>query len=112
MAMKRDPKRSSKAIAYRAMYRTPEWRRISAAQLAAEPNCRMCEQEGRTTRATVCDHVTPHRGDSTLFFNGPFQSLCDGHHCSAKQRIEARGFDSIVDASGWPIDPRHPANRE
>jgi hypothetical protein len=50
-------------------------------------------EQDRITAATVCDHVHPHRGDEVLFFSGPFQSLCETCHNSAKQREEvaARG---------------------
>ncbi len=48
----------------------------------------MCEAEGRLNLATVCDHVTPHRGNPDRFWNGPFQSLCVTHHNRDKQREE------------------------
>lgn len=76
----------------RLLYRTARWRRLRAEQLAAEPLCRLCAEEGRTTRATVCDHVEPHRGDVDAFWRGPFQSLCDEApqrcHSRVKQREE------------------------
>jgi hypothetical protein len=65
----------------------------------------------RVTAATVCDHVNDDdKLDPELFFTGPFQSLCKGHHDSAKQREERLGFDGTADATGWPADPRHPCN--
>lgn len=33
------------------------WRRIRAAVLAAEPQCRLCLEAGRITAATVVDHI-------------------------------------------------------
>jgi 5-methylcytosine-specific restriction enzyme A len=71
----------------------------------------MCKGQGRIVTATVCDHVTPHKGDPDLFWSGPFQSLCTECHNRTKQRIELRGHHDEVDASGWPTDPRHRANR-
>jgi 5-methylcytosine-specific restriction protein A len=58
----------------------------------------------------VCDHVTPHRGDAGLFFDGPVQSLCQRCHNGLKQRIEKVGYDNACDITGRPIDPNHPSN--
>lgn len=110
--------RSSEAEAYRHLYRSARWRGPNgrrAQQLAAEPLCRMCAKAGRVTAATVADHIIPHRGDETLFFEGELQSLCDAPpwrcHSSRKQRIEALGYEPGCDASGRPVDPSHPWNR-
>jgi 5-methylcytosine-specific restriction protein A len=98
--------RSEAAQAYRAWYKTARWQRIRAAQLAAEPLCRMCLAIGRITPATVCDHVDPHRGDPAKFWTGPYQSLCDTHHSSDKQRIERGGKPRpVIGEDGWPIEP-------
>ena len=107
-------RRSPEAALYRRRYNTARWRRIRKAQLLAEPLCRMCKAHGRMTPATVCDHVEPHRGDPTLFWNGPFQSLCDKEpwrcHSARKQSIERLGYEKGSDASGRPLDPAHPWN--
>ena len=80
--------------------------------LRIEPLCRMCDQEGRTTAANTVDHIRPHNGDWSLFVDpSNLQSLCHLHHSASKQRLERRGFDVAVDDRGFPIDPRHPANR-
>lgn len=109
-------RRSVQAAAYHRLYKLKAWRDLRAQQLAIEPTCRMCRAAGRTTLATVCDHVVPHRGDLELFWKGPFQSLCDQApfrcHSSRKQRIEALGYEPGCDASGRPIDPGHPWNRK
>lgn len=94
------------------MYDTARWRRRRAAQLQEFPLCRMCSDLGRVVPATVADHIIPHRGDSDLFWTGALQSLCDSHHSSAKQREEVRGYSDAVGDDGWPVDPRHPANRD
>jgi hypothetical protein len=74
---------------WRAWYKTAMWSAIREAQLSAQPLCIMCLDEDETiTPADVCDHVTPHRGNETLFWSGPFQSLCAHHHNSTKQREE------------------------
>lgn len=103
--------RSAEAEQYRPFYKTARWKRVRARQLNAEPLCRFCKEIGRITAATVCDHVDP-KTKTEAFFAGPFQSLCKQHHDGEKQRIEARGYSSAVDESGWPADPRHPSNRK
>jgi len=77
-------------------------------QLKTEPLCRFCKQEGRTTPATVADHVIPVDGDWWRFRMGELQSLCYDCHDRVKRTIELRGYSSKVDTSGWPIDPNHP----
>lgn len=58
-----------------------KWRRARGAYLARHPLCRTCETAGRTTPATVVDHVTPHRGDQALFWDsGNWQPLCKRCH--------------------------------
>lgn len=108
--------RSTEAIAYRRLYRSHHWREVRAAHLANHPLCVFCLAQGRITPATVVDHIAPHRGDVGLFFDpGNLQSLCDAQpyrcHSSAKQSEERRGYDKGVGLDGFPVDPRHPANR-
>jgi 5-methylcytosine-specific restriction protein A len=87
---------------YKRWYKTARWQRLRAAQLYADPLCSMCKP--RIVAATVCDHVEPHRGDETKFWNGPFQSLCKRHHDSDKQRIEKGGKPKpTIGNDGWPI---------
>lgn len=81
---------------YKRWYKTARWQKLRARQLQDEPVCRMCLP--RATIATVCDHITPHRGDEAKFWSGPFQSLCKPHHDRDKKLIEAgkkpvKGFD-------------------
>lgn len=92
------------------LYTTEAWLRRRADQLAAEPLCRMCKEDGTITAATVADHVEPHKGDREKFFNGELQSLCKNHHDGAKAREEARGYSGAVGPDGFPTDPRHPFN--
>jgi 5-methylcytosine-specific restriction enzyme A len=72
----------------RALYRTVRWFKIRSVQLNAQPLCVKCKDEDRLTAATICDHVTPHRGNVEAFWSGPFQSLCASCHSSTKQREE------------------------
>ena len=60
---------------------TRQWQKASKAYLAAHPLCVRCMAEGRYTKATVVDHIKPHRGDQTLFWNQDnWQSLCKSCH--------------------------------
>jgi len=48
----------------------------------------MCLARGSVTVAVVADHVTPHRGNWTLFLTGELQSLCENCHNGDKHRID------------------------
>jgi 5-methylcytosine-specific restriction endonuclease McrA len=54
--------------------------------------------------ATVADHVIPHKGDESLFWDaGNLQGLCKRCHDSDKARIEAGGeARQQIGADGWP----------
>jgi len=70
---------------------TYAWQKARAAFLVRYPLCAQCERMGRTTVATVVDHVTPHRGDRALFWDsGNWQSLCASCHSGWKQREERK----------------------
>lgn len=71
----------------------------------------MCLDRGETKAASVSDHVIPHRGDERLFWEGELQSLCKPCHSRLKQREEIHGQSDTLDADGWPVDPRHLANK-
>jgi len=78
------------------LYSHRRWRTLRAQQLEREPLCRMCSAQDRTTVATVCDHVEPHRGDMVKFWSGPFQSLCKACHDGDKQRQEKSRPGGVV----------------
>ena len=85
---KRDADRSRYNAPWRAWYGAARWVAIRQTQLSEHPLCAMCIEVEDVTAANVCDHVTPHRGDETLFWSGPFQSLCEACHNGRKQREE------------------------
>ena len=91
-------------------YRTARWLAIRRLQLQSEPLCRMCRARGKLTPATVADHVTPHRGDAEVFWNGALQSLCATCHSGAKQAEERGSGLRGCDVAGAPLDPSHPWN--
>lgn len=57
------------------------WRRASRMFLTAHPFCEECLKQGKYTKATVVDHIVPHRGDSKLFWDeNNWQALCKSCH--------------------------------
>lgn len=57
------------------------WRKASKAYLHAHPLCAECLRHGRYTKATVVDHIKPHRGDPELFWDeSNWQPLCKRCH--------------------------------
>jgi len=46
-----------------------------------------CYVEGHTTVATLTDHIVPHRGDRTLFWDQEhnWQALCEPCHMRKSQ---------------------------
>ena len=105
-------RRSPEAAAYRKLYNTRQWRETRSAQLTREPLCRACLARDIITPATVCNHLDKAAKATTEgFFAGPFSSLCTRCHDAGEQKAESAGFSGEADASGWPTDPRHPANQ-
>jgi len=83
------------------------WQKGRVQYLADHPLCVYCEQRGKLTPASVVDHIVPHRGDMTLFWDiSNWQSLCKKCHDSAKAR-EERGNASGCDEQGNPIVAGH-----
>lgn len=57
------------------------WRKESKKFLLEHPLCEKCLEEKHLIRATVVDHIIPHRGDQELFWDkSNWQSLCKRHH--------------------------------
>lgn len=87
------------------------WQKARATFLRDHPFCVYCLRESGIVATTVAetilecaarrltvpygnvvDHVRPHRGDQTLFWDtSNWQTLCSRHHNRDKQRQEARG---------------------
>ena len=80
---------------WHAWYGLPLWKyELRPRQLAREPFCRECARRGLRVRATVVDHIVPHRGDWLRFTDpGNLQSLCKTCHdrkTAAEQAEEKR----------------------
>ena len=58
-----------------------DWQKARRMYLRRNPLCLNCLSKGKTTAATVVDHIIPHRGNKTLFWDqGNWQSLCAPCH--------------------------------
>ena len=93
------------------LYRTKRWKSMRKRQLSRHPNCNCDCHRGEKVSANTADHVEPHKGDKTLFFNGKLQSLCAHCHNSCKQSYERSGYAKGCDEMGLPIDTEHLWNR-
>jgi 5-methylcytosine-specific restriction protein A len=73
-----------------ARYSTARWQAARAAQLARCPCCVVCTSQGRTTPATVCDHIQPVRLNGDFWDTQNYQSLCRSCHQakSASERTQ------------------------
>ncbi len=68
------------------------WQRESKLHLKKYPLCAECLRGGRTTAATLVDHIEPHKGDMKKFWNRKnWQSMCDPCH-NIKTAKEDGGF--------------------
>ena len=69
------------------------------------PLCVRCAQLGKTTPATVVDHITPHKGDEFLFYDrANLQALCKACHDGWKQRQEIGALERHeFGADGFPV---------
>jgi 5-methylcytosine-specific restriction enzyme A len=75
------------------------WQRASKAFLQAGPLCLGCRAKGVITAATVVDHMRPHRGDPSLFWNQDnWQPLCKKCH-DRKTVVEDGGFGRVRKAA-------------
>lgn len=77
----------TKSAAWHDLYHTAQWRKTSREFLKANPYCVRCGAPAR-----ISDHIIPHRGDLSLFYDkGNLQALCWSCH-SAKTLRENGGF--------------------
>lgn len=84
------------------------WQKYRAAFLARNPLCAMHQQLGQVVPATVVDHIKPHRGDQSLFWDkANHQPLCESCHNRHKQRQEHTGKEAGCDTRGLPLDAAH-----
>jgi len=91
---------------YHTSTANPRWRRLSAEWIKRYPFCILCLAHGRTNdgatefalntqRNLIVDHITPHRGDATLYWDQDnWETLCRYPcHDKDKQACEQQGKD-------------------
>lgn len=96
---------------WRLWYRSQRWREKALAQFAAHSLCSRCSTDHRPVAASVANHVIPHKGNETLFWEGELESVCAPCHDGAIRSEEARGHRIGMTIDGRPKDPKHPWNR-
>lgn len=76
-------------------YNLARWKRLRWATFKRDGfKCQMCGRIQPPQGNLVCDHVEPHRGNETLFWNPDnLQTLCKSPcHDKHKQRMERGGM--------------------
>ncbi len=72
-----------------------KWRAARSRYLNAHPLCVRCKKENVLTKATVVDHIKPHRGNPILFWDEcNWQPLCKSCH-DKKTMTEDRNVEYI-----------------
>jgi len=100
---------------YHHLYNRRAWKQLREAQLAAAPLCRMHQAIGQLVPAEVVDHITPHKGDLSRFYDpANLQSLCKRCHDGHKQAQEANADGLLRGAGhdGKPLDLAHPRHHD
>lgn len=70
---------------------TYQWEQYRKRFLLLNPLCVYCQRVGKVTEACIVDHIIPHQGNQTLFWQQDnHQALCKLCHDSVKAREEAR----------------------
>lgn len=81
------------------------WDRERAGFLRQHPLCLGCQARGEITAATVVDHIIPHKGDMTLFWDAAnWQSSCAWDHDVLKQKLEAIWAKGEIEAADLKLD--------
>lgn len=84
-------RRRADDLAVRSLY-SYGWARYSKGFLRRNPLCVVCQAAGRVVAAEVTDHIVPHRGDRSLFWDtANHQALCKSCH-DRKTVLEDGGF--------------------
>jgi len=98
-----------KPVNPKRLYDQVSWRKASRMFLNDPSNalCAWCLLQGRDRPATLTDHVLPHNGDLTLFWDrSNWQGLCATCH-GEKRRQENGKPVTGASVDGIPIDPQH-----
>lgn len=91
-AKHKPPEKTSRrdSAAWNYLYKTKWWLETRTEQLLKEPFCRTCAVSGKRVKATVADHIKPHRGNLRLFYDKTnLQSQCQSCHSKKTKEEEA-----------------------
>jgi len=93
---------------YQALYNY-QWSKTRARFLKEHPLCKACKDEGAITPATEVDHIIPHKGSQTLFWDADnWQALCIS--CHSRKTMREGGFG--LDQSNGEANPIGAENLE
>jgi 5-methylcytosine-specific restriction enzyme A len=101
----------------RARGYTTKWDKARATWFRRSPLCVCCEANGVVHQASVLDHVIPHKGDQSLFWNtANWQGLCEWCDKNIKRSIENKWLIGAVPEAELSLNRRisgwlHPADR-
>lgn len=73
-----------------------QWRKARLGYLAKHPLCVICQDNGRIVAGNVVDHVIPHKGEKSLFWDSAnWQTLCKPCH-DRKTAKDNGGFGNKI----------------
>ena len=77
------------------LYDSQKWRKARKRFLKQNPLCVYCQRSGRTSAATIVDHIVPHKNNKKLFWNEKnWQALCKNCH-KAVHKIPGCGYNEL-----------------
>jgi len=94
------------------------WRKARITFLKREPVCVCCTANGVVHPANTVDHIVPHRGDTSLFWDtSNWQSLCSWCHDNVKSSIERAWESGSVTTAALTLNRKvsgwiHPQTRD
>ena len=86
---------------------TSRWDKAAATYKRDNPLCIGCEAVDRVELAKVVDHIIPHKGDQSLFWDkANWQPCCAKHHDIVKQQLERQYEQGLLNASDLRLDSK------
>lgn len=67
-------------------YQSQEWKTLRKKKLRINPLCEECYRNGKITKATIADHITPIKQGGTALDITNLQSLC--WSCHSRKSVE------------------------